>query len=255
MVQHLHSRRRRAICKLFFTLLPNFPPERLFRRKSERRLRGRSEGFQVGNHIGDFLRLLQARKGHSGSLDHATGVGEVSGQLCIIPDLAGAEVDHGLGILEAFGDPGLLGARELFDLPVVGMAEEAERKAAQRLGHFQQQVATSQAKLAELERFREDYQLQWINRGGQGVNGNWLVNYQRFLGQLETAMTQQRQSLAWHQNNLNNARGTWQQAYARVEGLRKLVQRYLDEARRAEDKREQQLLDELSQLCLRRDRI
>ena len=40
--------------------------------------------------------------------------------------------------------------------PVVGMAEEAERKAAQRLGHFQQQVATAQAKLAELERFRED---------------------------------------------------------------------------------------------------
>ena len=131
--------------------------------------------------------------------------------------------------------------------PVVDMAEEAERKAAQRLGHFQQQVATAQAKLAELERFREDYQLQWINRGGQGVNGSWLVNYQRFLGQLETAMTQQRQSLVWHQNNLNNARGTWQQAYARVEGLRKLVQRYIDEARLAEDKREQKLLDELAQ--------
>lgn len=131
--------------------------------------------------------------------------------------------------------------------PVVDIAEAAERKAAQRLGQFQQQVSQAQAKLAELERFREDYQLQWINRGGQGVNGSWLVNYQRFLGQLETAMTQQRQSLVWHQNNLNNARDTWQQAYARVEGLRKLVQRYLEEARRAEDKREQRLLDELSQ--------
>lgn len=131
--------------------------------------------------------------------------------------------------------------------PVVEIAEEAERKAAQRLGHFQQQVVQAQAKLAELERFREDYQQQWINRGGQGVNGSWLVNYQRFLGQLEAAMTQQRQSLTWHQNNLNGARDTWQQAYARVEGLRKLVQRYRDEARRAEDKREQKLLDELSQ--------
>ncbi|MFV3406099.1 flagellar export protein FliJ [Pseudomonas sp. NY15463] len=131
--------------------------------------------------------------------------------------------------------------------PVVEMAEETERKAAQRVGHFQQQLAQAQAKLAELETFREGYQAQWINRGGQGVNGSWLVNYQRFLGQLETAMTQQRQSMAWHQNNLNNARGSWQQAYARVEGLRKLVQRYMDEARRAEDKREQRLLDELSQ--------
>jgi len=131
--------------------------------------------------------------------------------------------------------------------PVVEMAEEAERKAVQRLGQFQQQVTQAQAKLGELERFREDYQQQWINRGGQGVNGSWLLNYQRFLGQLETAMNQQRQSLTWHQNNLNNARQVWQQAYARVEGLRKLVQRYLDEARRAEDKREQKLLDELAQ--------
>ncbi|MGH8380232.1 flagellar export protein FliJ [Pseudomonas sp.] len=138
--------------------------------------------------------------------------------------------------------------------PVVEMAENAERQAAQRLGQFQQQVSMAQVKLAELERFREDYQLQWIDRGGQGVSGSWLVNYQRFLGQLESAMTQQRQSLAWHQNNLNNARGTWQQAYARVEGLRKLVQRYIDEARMIEDKREQKLLDELSQRLPRHDR-
>lgn len=131
--------------------------------------------------------------------------------------------------------------------PVVDMAEEAERKAAQRLGHFQQQVVQAQARLDELAQFREGYQAQWITRGGQGVDGSWLLNYQRFLGQLETAMTQQRQSLSWHQNNLNNARNIWQQAYARVEGLRKLVQRYMDEARRAEDKREQRLLDELSQ--------
>ncbi|WP_422419684.1 flagellar export protein FliJ [Pseudomonas sp. GZD-222] len=138
--------------------------------------------------------------------------------------------------------------------PVVEMAENAERQAAQRLGQFQQQVNLAQVKLAELDRFREDYQLQWIDRGGQGVSGSWLVNYQRFLGQLESAMTQQRQSLAWHQNNLNNARGTWQQAYARVEGLRKLVQRYIDEARVIEDKREQKLLDELSQRLPRHDR-
>ena len=42
-------------------------------------------------------------------------------------------------------------------------------------------------------------------------------------------------------------RAVWQQRYARLEGLRKLVQRYIDEARLAEDKREQKLLDELAQ--------
>ena len=105
----------------------------------------------------------------------------------------------------------------------------------------------AESKLGDLERFRGEYQQQWIERGTKGVSGQWLMGYQGFLNQLETAVDQQRQSLLWHQNNFEKARDSWQQAYARVEGLRKLVQRYIDEARALEDKREQKLLDELSQ--------
>ena len=137
--------------------------------------------------------------------------------------------------------------------PVVEMAESAEKAAAQRLGHFQGQVNLANSKLGDLENFRAEYQSQWIGRGSQGVTGQWLRNYQYFLGQLETAVGQQRQSLVWHQNNLDKARETWQQAYARVEGLRKLVQRYADEARQLEDKREQKLMDELSQRLPRKE--
>ncbi|WP_460150976.1 flagellar export protein FliJ [Pseudomonas sp. H2_C02] len=131
--------------------------------------------------------------------------------------------------------------------PVVEMAEKAEKTAVQRLGYFQGQVRLTESKLGDLERFRSEYQQQWIERGTKGVSGQWLMGYQGFLNQLETAVAQQRQSLAWHQNNLDKARESWQAAFARVEGLRKLVQRYIDEARALEDKREQKLLDELSQ--------
>ena len=131
--------------------------------------------------------------------------------------------------------------------PVVDMAEKAEKTAVQRLGYFQGQVRLAESKLGDLERFRGEYQQQWIERGTKGVSGQWLMGYQGFLNQLETAVDQQRQSLAWHQTNLDRARESWQQAYARVEGLRKLVQRYIDEARAIEDKREQKLMDELSQ--------
>jgi len=131
--------------------------------------------------------------------------------------------------------------------PVIDMAERAEREAAQVLGRCQQQLQQAQGKLGELERYRGDYQQQWINQGQQGVSGQWLMNYQRFLTQLETAIGQQRQTLLWHQDNLRKARELWQQRYARLEGLRKLVQRYLLEARQAEDKREQKLLDEFAQ--------
>ncbi|PTU73282.1 flagellar export protein FliJ [Pseudomonas mangrovi] len=138
--------------------------------------------------------------------------------------------------------------------PVVEMAERAERDAARKLGHCQGLVSQAEVKLGELERYRGDYQQQWISEGQQGVSGQWLMNYQRFLTQLETAIGQQNSSLQWHRENLARARELWQQRYARLEGLRKLVQRYLDEARAAQDKREQKLLDELSQrLNARRD--
>ncbi|RON26253.1 flagellar export protein FliJ [Pseudomonas lini] len=137
--------------------------------------------------------------------------------------------------------------------PVVEMAEKAEKTAVMRLGHSQGQVRLAESKLADLENFRLEYQEQWIVRGSSGVSGQWLLGYQGFLAQLGTAIDQQRQSLNWHQNNLNKSREAWQQAFARVEGLRKLVQRYMDEARQLEDKREQKLLDELSQRLPRHD--
>lgn len=131
--------------------------------------------------------------------------------------------------------------------PVVDMAEKAEKAAVQRLGYFQGQVKVAESKLADLNAFRLDYSQQWIVRGSTGVSGQWLLGFQGFLAQLDTAVDQQRQSLVWHQNNLEKAREAWQQAFAKVEGLRKLVQRYREEAQRLEDKREQKLLDELSQ--------
>jgi flagellar FliJ protein len=138
--------------------------------------------------------------------------------------------------------------------PVVDMAEREERDAARALGQCQTLVNQAEGKLGDLHRYLGDYQQQWITEGRNGVSGQWMMNYQRFLSQLETAIKQQNQSVEWHRNNLNQAREIWQQKYARLEGLRKLVQKYMDEARVAADKREQKLLDELSQRLLQRER-
>ncbi|CAD5108364.1 flagellar export protein FliJ [Zestomonas carbonaria] len=131
--------------------------------------------------------------------------------------------------------------------PVIDMAEKAEREAARQLGQCQGLLAQAEAKLGELERYRADYQQQWVSEGQRGVSGQWLMNYQRFLSQLEGAIGQQLRSIAWHRANADKARAQWQQRYARLEGLRKLVQRYQEEARIAADKHEQRLLDELAQ--------
>ena len=140
-------------------------------------------------------------------------------------------------------------------LPVVQMAEETERDAAAKLAKTQHQLMHAQSKLQGLEQYRGDYQDQWQKQGQMGVSGEWLMNYQRFLSQLETAIEQQRNSIKWHQQNVDKARDLWQTAYTRLEGLRKLVQRYQQQAQQLANKIEQKDMDEIAQrLGLNRQR-
>ncbi|MCW8157320.1 flagella biosynthesis chaperone FliJ [Stutzerimonas stutzeri] len=131
--------------------------------------------------------------------------------------------------------------------PVIEMAERAERDAARLLGQAQMQLTQAETKLAELEQYFGDYQQQWMQQGSQGVSGQWLMNYQRFLSQLESAIGQQQRSVNWYRDNLLKLRQQWHQKHARVEGLSKLIESYQREARIAADKREQKLLDEFAQ--------
>jgi flagellar protein FliJ len=137
-------------------------------------------------------------------------------------------------------------------LPVIDMAQTAEQEAAAKLRQYQAALQQAQQQLQNLEHYRDDYQQQWIDKGQAGVSGQWLMNYQRFLSQLEVAIEQQQKSLAWHENNVRSSQTVWQQAYARLEGLRKLVQRYREEAQKAADKQEQKLLDEMAQRLMMR---
>lgn len=130
--------------------------------------------------------------------------------------------------------------------PVVEMAEETEREAIGKLAKQQLQLQQAEQQLVGLEQYRNDYQQQWISRGQSGVTGEWLMNYQRFLSQLETAIDQQRKSIQWHSQNVDKAREQWRQAYARLEGLKKLVQRYHDQARQRADRQEQKDMDEMA---------
>ena len=130
--------------------------------------------------------------------------------------------------------------------PVIEMAEQAEREAAGKLAKLQQQLQQAQQQLAGLEQYRSDYQQQWITRGQTGVSGEWLMNYQRFLSQLETAIEQQRNSVQWHARNVEKAREQWREVYARLEGLKKLMQRYHDQARQTAERQEQKAMDEMA---------
>ena len=131
--------------------------------------------------------------------------------------------------------------------PVLEMALDEERKAAGLLGECQRQLEDAGNRLRDLEHYAGEYAKGWTERGSQGVGRDWLLNYQRFMAQMQTAIEQQRQTLGWHQQSLERARSLWRERYQRVEALRKLIEKYREEARARADKQEQKLLDELTQ--------
>ena len=69
-----------------------------------------------------------------------------------------------------------------------GEVESARLEQCEQLLADQQAVRLAAGERLELARQRQQ---QWLQRGGQGVTGNWLMGYQRFLSQLDTAMAQQ----------------------------------------------------------------
>src|SRR5690606_19315510 len=131
--------------------------------------------------------------------------------------------------------------------PVLDLALAEERKAAGVLGECQKQVEEAAARLQDLEHYSGEYAKGWSQQGSAGVGREWLLNYQRFMAQMQAAIEQQRQTLGWHQQSLERARTLWRERYQRVEALRKLIEKYREEARARADKQEQKLLDELTQ--------
>jgi allantoin racemase len=68
---------------------------------------------------------LVARTAHRGVPYIATRADAVIGAAVALEMLAETHTEVDAAVIAAFGDPGLGGARELFDIPVVGMAEAA----------------------------------------------------------------------------------------------------------------------------------
>ena len=139
--------------------------------------------------------------------------------------------------------------------PVLDMALEDERKAAKQLGDAQTQLDAAQTRLQDLEFYCSEYEKGWTQRGEQGVGRDWLLNYQRFMAQMQMAIDQQKNTVSWHARALDKSREHWRQRYQRLEAMRKLIERYQQEARAKADKQEQKLLDELSQraVAIRRE--
>lgn len=127
--------------------------------------------------------------------------------------------------------------------PAVDQAEQRREHATGRLAEAQQRVARAEHQLEELRQYRKEY----AALAGGGVSVTALLNRQSFVERIDQAIVQQDGELERQRRQLEMDRGSWRSAHAREQALDSVVAGYREQARKAEDRQEQNEIDERMQ--------
>jgi flagellar FliJ protein len=127
------------------------------------------------------------------------------------------------------------------------MADRNERERAERLAEAERNAIEAEQKLVALERYRNEYEAQLATRGAAGVEVSGVREFHAFLARLGEALVAQRQVLSAARATRDQMLNSWREAAQRAQVVQTLADRWLDEARRDEDRRTQRESDELAQ--------
>lgn len=127
--------------------------------------------------------------------------------------------------------------------PAVEQARLHSEDALAQLAAQQQQLAKAEHQLDELRRYRQEY----AAAGDGALTVGALLNRQKFVERIDQAIAQQTVEIARVQHQFEQVRGRWHQAHAREGALDNVIERYREQDRQAEDRREQSDSDERAQ--------
>lgn len=130
--------------------------------------------------------------------------------------------------------------------PVQRITEAKEQDAARALGDAQQQLEQLKEQLKELENYREEYRNHFQHSGRSGFSAQQLVQQQQFLTHIDKAIKQQHQSIIQAEAACEERRQLWFQARGRTQALDKVAERYRDDERQEQNRREQKENDEFA---------
>jgi len=131
--------------------------------------------------------------------------------------------------------------------PVARVADQRERQAAVEMAEFRRFLDAQQAKLDELNNYRNDYARHFEEAGRGGMDAARMADYRRILARLNDAIAYQEQRLAGLHNDYVRVRQRWTDTRTRAAALEKVMERYREEEQRAGDRREQGESDERAQ--------
>jgi flagellar FliJ protein len=134
-------------------------------------------------------------------------------------------------------------------------AARTEKERAERVALAEKHLAEMQQKLAALEKYRTEYEAGFATRAGAGFGAVEVRDFQTFLARLGEALQQQKELVTAARRALDAERDQWREAAQRTHVVESLVERWQGEETRAENRRDQNMSDELAmQLLQSRER-
>ena len=128
--------------------------------------------------------------------------------------------------------------------PIVELAENKEKQAAQALGQSQQKLDAVRKSLQSLVSFRQNYAAQFHQSGNQGLGVRQLHEYRAFLNKINLAIADQEKAFAQAEESLRHSRQLWEEAHRHSLGMHKMVDKLRWEQEQKDQKREQNEQDE-----------
>ena len=110
-------------------------------------------------------------------------------------------------------------------LKIAKYFEREEQKAMQRLHQYKTSLSEQQKILDNLRGYRQQY-LNEINLSGfNGININKLGNYKKFIGNIETAVTQHEVMIKSTRDQYAAAHRTWRKRSNKLNAVNRLAER------------------------------
>ncbi|CAJ49320.1 flagellar protein, partial [Bordetella avium 197N] len=129
---------------------------------------------------------------------------------------------------------------------LIGLAKESTDDAARELGRLSAQRANAEQQLNMLYEYRHDYLKRLQDAMVAGMPAADCHNYQRFIGTLDDAISQQANVLHSADMQLMQGRLHWQQQKRKLNSFDTLAQRDARSRALIETRREQRANDEIS---------
>ncbi len=130
---------------------------------------------------------------------------------------------------------------------VLELAKRNEDAALKVMQSSQNNLNQQHEKMQELVRYQQEYQQALRDAFSSGATAANCATYQHFLSQVGGAIEQQQLVVTLAEEQLDKARKHWQSLYEKQKGMGGLIDRFRDEEDLDLEKKEQKMIDEISQ--------